>query len=60
MSDSDGECKERFHNARPPILRESMGTALEQYVVSELDEDKKNMSPIVATFYVPLLLMKSN
>ena len=44
MSDSDGECKERFHNARPPILRESMGTALEQYVVSELDEDKKHVS----------------
>ena len=46
MSDSDGECKERFrfHNARPLILRESMGTALERYVVSELDDDKKYVS----------------
>ena len=44
MSESDRECEESFHNARPRVLRESMGTALEQYVVSELDDDKKYVS----------------
>ena len=41
MSEFDRECEESFHNARPRVLGESMGTALEQYVVSELNDDKK-------------------
>ena len=44
MSESDGECTERFHDARRLVLRESMGTALERYVLSELDDDKKYVS----------------
>ena len=44
MSESDRECTERFHDARRLVLRESMGTALEQYVVSELNDDKKYVS----------------